>query len=103
MTRIMRIDEMAGQQRIKGKPVITFEQAEKMLFDKLNELDLGDDVYDVVTNIFHRFISEIEEEYTVVDADGEVYDSSTNDADKWYDESEEDFRDECYGKIKSFL
>ena len=104
MTRIMKIDEMAGQQRINNKPVITFEEAEKMLFDKLNELELGDDVYDVVTNIFHRFINEIEDEYTIVDADGEVYNSSTNNAgEAWYDESEENFRDECYGKIKSYL
>ena len=89
--------------RIGGKQTIGYEKAEKMLFDKLNKLDMGDDVYELVNNIFHRFVDEIEDQYTIVDDDGNVIDSSSNEEEMWYDSADEDFRDKCYAKLKSFL
>ena len=97
-----RLNEMAAK-RIGGKQTIEFEKAEQMLFDKLNKLDIGDDVYELVNNIFHRFVDEIEDQYTIVDDGGNVIDSSSNEDEMWYDNVDEDFRDSCYAKLKSFL
>ena len=101
--KIMKIDEMNGQQRINDKPVIDFNEAIKMLYDKLDKFDAGNDVYELVTDIFHRFRDEIEDKYTVVDYDGCPIDTSSNESELWYDDEFNDFYDNCITKIKKYV
>ena len=83
------------------KQKISFEQAAVMLDKKLETLNVGDHVYGMVNDIFHNAVNEIEEKYTVVDDDGEAIEPALGEA--WYDEVDEDFRQDCYDKIKKFL
>lgn len=86
---------------MNAKKKINYNEAEKMLNNKLKSLEIGDEVYSMVHEIFSRFVEEIEDKYTVVDDDGEEF--GDDDA-MWYDDLvREGFFEDCYAKIKAFL
>ena len=72
-----------------------------MLEKKLAALNIGDAVYDMVNDIFFGIVNEIEEQYAVTDDEGNVIEPALGEA--WHDELDEDFRQDCYNKIKEFL
>lgn len=78
------------------KENITIEQAEKLLRERVGKIHIEDAAHEWVHETICDRIEEIEEEYNVLDADGEPCTSDTTCEVCWYDEAREEL-------MRSFL
>lgn len=81
------------------KPKLLCEDAVKMLFEKIKKFEVGDRIYEMVQEYFQDSVNEIEQEYEIVDYEGEPWSDEDFGEPTWYDESYEDFHQVCYDKI----
>ena len=76
---------------------ITVYEAQKKVYELLNNEYLGDRVYEFAQELFDKYINWIELKNEIIDKD--ALDSS----EAWYDEIQEDFFESVYEKLIDYL
>lgn len=78
------------------KKQITIADAEQMMFDTLEEMDLGDKIYEFAQDLYQGHIQYIEDNY-------EVDESDLGSGERWYDAIYEEFYQAVYDAMVKFL
>lgn len=76
---------------------ITMSQAQDKMFELLERICIGDEVYELAQGLFTFLINQIEANNCITDA--EELDSG----EEWYDGIREDFFQEVYDRMLNFL
>lgn len=82
----------------KLKCKLDISGAQKLMFELLDKVDMGDKIYELAQDIFQGCINVVETNSTIKGVE-EYLDSG----EEWYDEIQEEFYQKVYDKVKQFM
>lgn len=83
------------------KETISVFTAEKVLNECIEDISIEDAIYTLANDIVNTAVKKTEDEYQILDANGEPYEDDGEAA--WYDEYRENARELVYEKIRRFV
>ncbi len=83
------------------KETISVFTAEKVLNECIEDISIEDAIYTLANDIVNTAVKKTEDEYQILDANGEPYEDDGESA--WYDEYRENARELVYEKIRQFV
>lgn len=78
------------------KKKISISDAENILLDHLDSMDIADSLYELVSDIFNNCVYRVELEHTIDDSD-------LDSGEAWYDNIREDFFEGAYQKLSELF